>query len=256
MADCSKFTLPIEIRESRGVRTLHFGSDWVQGAMRVSRPWDLELVYTREMMAALLLFSGWPELPQRILQIGLGAGSLARFIYRYLPEACQVVVEQSASVVSAAYQEFKLPAEDERLRIEVAEGAGWVAQSSDQLDLILVDGFDADGQTGGLESLAFYRTCRERLAPCGLLVCNFLSRSPNFLQSCLVLDEAFDGHSRLLPQSPGGNVIALAAFRETVPLDEPALRERVIILKEKTGLDLSPLLERLAGQEDGLPLVV
>ena len=46
---------PIEIREARGVRTLHFGSDWVQGAMRIARPWSLELAYTREMMAGLLL---------------------------------------------------------------------------------------------------------------------------------------------------------------------------------------------------------
>lgn len=73
----------IEIREARGVRTLHFGSDWVQGAMRMSRPHDLELAYTREMMAALWLSSGWPALPRRILQIGFGAGSLTRFIHRY-----------------------------------------------------------------------------------------------------------------------------------------------------------------------------
>ena len=57
---------PIEIRESRGIRTLHFGSDWVQGAMRVSRPNDLELAYTREMMSALLVSAGWPALPRPI----------------------------------------------------------------------------------------------------------------------------------------------------------------------------------------------
>jgi len=73
----------IEIREARGVRTLHFGSDWVQGAMRMSRPHDLELAYTREMMAALWLSSGWPALPRRILQIAFGAGSLTRFIHWY-----------------------------------------------------------------------------------------------------------------------------------------------------------------------------
>lgn len=76
---------PIEIRETRGVRTLHFGSDWMQGAMRVNRPWDLELAYTREMMASLLLSAQWPTMPVTILQIGLGAGSLTRFVYRYLP---------------------------------------------------------------------------------------------------------------------------------------------------------------------------
>src|SRR5574343_409589 len=146
-------SLSIEIRESRGVRTLHFGSDWVQGAMRVSRPWDLELAYTREMMAALLLSADWPAMPQRILQIGLGAGSLTRFIHRYLPEARQVVIEQSAAVVAAARQGFHLPPESARLEIIVAEGAAWVTNATDAFDLILVDGFDADGQAGGLERM-------------------------------------------------------------------------------------------------------
>lgn len=249
-------SFPVEIREARGVRSLHFGSDWVQGAMRIARPWDLELVYTREMMAALLLSATWPEVPRQILQIGLGAGSLVRFIHRYLPDARQTVIEQSGAVVAAARQGFNLPPESERLQIVVAEGAEWMLASTETFDLILVDGFDADGRTGALESLGFYQQGRERLAPGGLLVCNFLSRSPNFLQSCLALDSAFAGRSRLLPQSPGGNMIALGAEHETVSLDESALRDRAGELKERTGLDLTPLVERLVTQEGGLPFVV
>ena len=247
---------PIEIRESRGVRTLHFGSDWVQGAMRIARPWDLELVYTREMMAALLLSANWPTMPRRILQIGLGAGSLTRFIYRYLPDTAQVVIEQSAAVVAAARQGFHLPPESERLQIIVAEGAQWMASATETFDLILVDGFDADGQTGGLERVLFYQDARQRLMPNGLLVCNFLSRSPNFLQSCLALDSAFVGRSRLLPQTPGGNVIALGAASEAVSLNENALHARAAWLQEQTGLDLTSLVERILEQEDGLPFVV
>ena len=41
----------IEVSEEGGVRYLHFGSDWVQGAMRIQRPNALELPYTRDMMA-------------------------------------------------------------------------------------------------------------------------------------------------------------------------------------------------------------
>ena len=246
-------TFPIEIRESRGIRTLHFGSEWVQGAMRVNRPWDLELAYTREMMAALLLSAGWPAMPQRVLQIGLGAGSLTRFIDRYLPDAGQVVIEQSAAVVAAARQAFNLPPENDRLQIHVAEGAQWVANATERFDLILVDGFDADGQTGQLESLDFYQHCRERLAPAGLVVCNFLSRSPNFLSGCLALDSVFASRTRVLPQTPGGNVIALAAVNPTAMLDETALRARVKKLQSRTGLDLEPLAERLSGQDDGFP---
>jgi hypothetical protein len=70
------------------------------------------------------------------------------------------------------------------------------------------------------------------------------------------LDAAFHGQSRLLPQTPGGNVIAMGALAQTVPLDEAMLRERVEALAAATGLDLTPLLERLVEQEDGLPFVI
>jgi spermidine synthase len=144
----------------------------------------------------------------------------------------------------------------ERLQIEIAEGAEWVAASSEEYDLILIDGFDAEGETGNLESLLFYQHCRARLAEGGLLVCNFLSRSPHFLKSCIALDAAFHGHSRLLPQTPGGNVIALGALAPTTPLDATMLRERIAVLAASSGLDLTPLLERLIEQEDGLPFVI
>lgn len=247
---------PIEIRESRGVRTLHFGSDWVQGAMRVSRPRDLELAYTRDMMVALVLCPDWPTMPKRILQIGLGAASLTRFIYAHLPEAQQTVVELEPVVVGAAQQGFKLPPLGERLQIEIAEGAAWMATSQEHYDLILIDGFDADGETGDLETLAFYQHCRARLAEGGLLVCNFLSRSAHFLKSCIALDTAFHGQTRLLPQTPGGNVIALGALFPTALLNEASLRERATQLQADTGLDLLPLVERIIDQEDGLPFGV
>lgn len=247
---------PIEIREARGVRTLHFGSDWVQGAMRINRPNELELAYTREMMVGLLLSPNWPVLPKRILQVGLGAASLTRFIHANLPEAQQVVVELEPIVLGAAQQGFKLPPLGDRLQVEIAEGAAWMASSADQYDLILIDGFGADGETGSLESLSFYQHCRARLAEGGLLVCNFLSRSPRFLKSCIALDAAFHGRSRLLPQTPGGNVIALGAQSETVSLEEHALRERSALLTWDTGLDLTPLIARIVAQEDGLPFCV
>ncbi|MBL8502505.1 MAG: spermidine synthase, partial [Rhodocyclaceae bacterium] len=58
--------MPIDISEEAGVRYLHFGSDWIQGAIRIARPRALELDKTREMMAALLLRPA-PEWPRSAL---------------------------------------------------------------------------------------------------------------------------------------------------------------------------------------------
>ena len=69
------------LSEEDGVRYLHFGTEWIQGGMRIARPWQLELEYQRQMMALALFV---PR-PARILQLGLGAAALTKFCYRYLP---------------------------------------------------------------------------------------------------------------------------------------------------------------------------
>ena len=110
----------IEVSEKDGVRYLHFGSALVQGAMRVARPWSLELEYTREMLLPLLLRPGraWPR---TVLQVGLGAASFTRFLHRHFPKTRVTVVEISPAVVAAARLSFRLPPASRQLAIEIAE---------------------------------------------------------------------------------------------------------------------------------------
>src|SRR5487761_2398485 len=121
-------SFPIDICEEAGVRTLHFGSDWIQGAMRIARPWHLELDYTREMMASLLLRED-ARFPRKALLIGLGAASLTKFLYRNCPQAKLTVVEIAPSVVAAARQFFKLPEDAKRLNIIIGDGAEFIANT-------------------------------------------------------------------------------------------------------------------------------
>ncbi len=171
----------IDISEEAGVRYLHFGSNWIQGAMRIGRPFALELDYTREMMVPLLLHGD--DWPRRVLQIGLGAASVTKFLYRYRPQARITVVEIEPRVEAAARQFFKLPDDAERIDIRYGDGADFVIGNKQCYDLILVDGFDAAARTGRLDSLPFYLNCRARLADDGLLCVNLLSRRKDFRQS-------------------------------------------------------------------------
>lgn len=238
-------SVDIQISEEAGVRYLHFSSDWVQGAMRVARPWALELDYTREMMAALLLRpdADWPK---SALLIGLGAGSLTKFLHRHRPAARLTVAEIEPVVVAAARQYFKLPDEDARFTIVIAEGAEFVANSKKRYDLILVDGYDEDARTGMLDTLPFYATARARLSDQGLLVTNLLSKRKDFLNSVERLREVFDGRALAFPSCDSGNAVAVAAAGEplSIPLEE--LRENALALKRETGLNLLPTVTRLA----------
>lgn len=238
--------MEILVSEEAGVRYLHFSSDWIQGAMRIARPFALELEYTREMMAALLLRPD-PEWPRHVLLIGLGAASLTKFLHRHRPAARLTVVEIEPAVVATARQHFRLPEEDARLRIVIGDGADHVAASKNRFDLILVDGFDADARTGRLDSLPFYADCRGRLSEDGLLVANLLGKRRGFQASLGRLERAFDGRAAAFPSCDAGNVVAFAAAGNAVDFRLSELRSAARILKKETGLNLLPTVMRLEG---------
>lgn len=235
---------PIDISEQSGVRYLHFGSSWVQGAMRIARPWNLELEYTREMMLPLLLH-GEARWPRKILLIGLGAASLTKFLYRNLPDAHLTVVEIEPDVIAAARHFFKLPDDDRRIHIVVGDGAEFVLATSKKFDLILVDGFNEDAQPGQLNSLPFYQACRSRLTDRGVVAVNLLGLCKGGVGGYAHILKAFDERALLLPSCTSGNTIALAVDGAQVCIALDELDARAQALKDATGLNLQPTLARL-----------
>jgi spermidine synthase len=232
----------ITISEGNGVRFLHFGSPWVQGAMRIARPWALELEYTRDMMLPLLHHDS--EWPRNVLQVGLGSASVTKFLYRNRPQARITVVEILPVVVTAAEQYFKLPIDPARLRIEIADGYQFVMGSKTRFDLILLDGFDDKGRPGMLDTAAFYMNCRERLARGGMLSVNLLTRRTGVAPSVARMREAFGDNVRVIPPSEAGNTVALASASaiDGAPCE---LRPAAARLKAATGLNLLPVLSRM-----------
>ncbi len=234
----------IDISETSGVRYLHFGSTWIQGAMRIARPWNLELEYTKEMMASLLLRED-SHFPRKVLLIGLGAASLTKFLYRNYPLAKLTVVEIEPNVVAAARQYFKLPEDPLRLNIVIGDGAEYVLNSSRTYDLILVDGFDADARAGALDTLPFYQAVRAHLNDNGIMSVNLLGRSKGFGASVERISKAFENRAIAFPSCDSGNTICFAASGNEINLSLDDLKDQALELKEKTGLNLLPTLTRL-----------
>ena len=234
----------VDISEEAGVRYLHFGSDWVQGAMRIARPWSLELAYTREMMAGLLLRGGnhWPR---SALLVGLGAGSLAKFIYRNLPDCRITVVEINPQVEYIARQYFKLPDDPVRLTVTIGDGADYMLAGERCFDYILVDGFDPDACAGPLDTLPFYQACRARLTGSGLLGVNLLGRNKGFAASVERIRFAFDERVAVFPSCDSGNTIVFANGGEPVAVTLDEMRAHAQRLKKDSGLDLLPTISRL-----------
>ena len=225
------------VSEEDGVRYLHFGSHWIQGAMRIARPHALELPYTRDMMFPLLMRAGggWPR---TVLSIGLGAASIARYLHKHRPRASHTVVEIDDEVIACARQHFRLPPEGPRLRIRIDDGSDYLQAADRDFDLILVDGYDAKGRTGMLDTLPLYCNAQAHLSDRGVLATNVLTRRHGYRGSLERLQSAFEGRAMALPTCESGNVILLAAAGEVVDVDVDELLRRARRLRKDTGLDL------------------
>lgn len=214
----------IAVSDERGVRYLHFGTVWVQGAMRLRRPWDIELDYLRHMMAWQLFVEPAGE----ILQIGLGAASLAKYAWRRLPDARVVVAEIDPAVVAVARQQFGLPPEDDRLEIVIADGAEYVAHPGNRgrFRVIQVDAYDAEANGPVLGGPGFYAACRRALERPGVLVVNLFGMHASLDTHLAELEEVFEGRVKLLPPVDAGNIVALAFTGPGREMPWPLLYER------------------------------
>lgn len=202
--DASPFIKPF-VHEDLSTRALHFSICEIQSRMQVQRPHALDLDYTRTMMA-FLLFVPPPDL---MGMIGLGGGSLVKFCHHHLPGTRLQVVEINPHVV-ALRDRFQVPPDDARLRVQLGDGANFVRQTQELLDVLLVDGFDHAGQPPALCSQAFYDDCRSALRPDGLLVANLHTAHPEFALHASRIEQAFDGQALFVGDEEGSNIIAFA----------------------------------------------
>ena len=216
---------PIELSEQDGVRYLHFGSPWIQGAMRLRRPFDLELDYVRHMMAWLLFMAP----PARVLQLGLGAAALTKWCWRHLPGTETVAVEASPAVIAACRQWFALPDDDDRLEVVHADAGEYVASPRvrGRFGVVQVDLYDREARGPVLDSSEFYRACRAAIAAPGMLVVNlFGADHGSFERNRARIDAAFDGRTLVLPPVEAGNLVVLGFAGPPLEVDAAMLFER------------------------------
>ncbi len=159
--------LTVQVLQRDERRELRFGNHITQSAVSTTDPDTLQLDYTRAMMAGFLFA---PE-AEEILHIGLGGGSLPRFIHQHLPNARQTVIELSAEVIEVAYRYFFLPVSP-RLEVFQGEGEAFLSDSGKKFDLIFLDAFNADGAPGNLNEQPFLKEARAHLTGRGWLIDN------------------------------------------------------------------------------------
>jgi len=194
------------IFETPHERRLHFTQEATQSAMSLLEPDSLIAPYTRKMMAFLLMNPN----PRHILMLGLGGGSLAKFCYRNLPKTRITVVEIDANVI-AMRDEFLIPRDDARFRVVHADGAQYLEDMHGQVDVLLVDAFDADGVAPSLTNAQFCRAAARRLTERGVVVMNLWGKTERFTAVLSQAAAAFGAHALLVSVSGELNLLLFAS---------------------------------------------
>lgn len=236
-------SVPITLSEADGVRYLHFGTPWIQGAMDIRRPDRLLLAYVEQMMAWLLFL----EPPARILQLGLGAGSLTRFCLRHCPDAELTVVDNSAEVIETAHQWFVLPRAHPRLKLVRRDAQDFLepAARRGRYGVIQVDLYDMHARGPAIETAAFYRLCAQALAAPGVAVFNLFGEHASTARNLRRIHRVFEGRVLELPVSEAGNLVVLGFKGPPLAVPWKAVERRAAGLRRRLRLPAPHWVEGL-----------
>lgn len=235
----------LEIVDTYGVRALHFGTSPRQSAMALDQPERLELAYIRAMLSALLFI----EEPERILVLGLGGGSLVKFLLAQFPQCRIVAVERRAAVVRIAHDYFFLPRHP-KLSIHIAEALDFVGNAARNgelaYDLILVDAYDPHGMDSSVNADEFFAACARLLDEEGALSINLWgTQSESLKQSTDLLRAFFPRRCYKLAVPNKGNIIGLGLGAARVKSPPGALKLKARTLQIRQGLEMPYFLRNL-----------
>lgn len=231
----------VHVSELNGVRSLHLGSDTIQSAMRVREPFALELSYTRAMMCFML----FKDSVNTMLTLGLGGGSLAKYIYANCPQIHATVVEINPNVIRIARSQFFVPENDARFEVIEADGLKYMQILERPLDLLVLDAFDRNGIAPELSSQSFFDLCADALQADGILIANLWGSDKNFDVYVGRIEQSCNGGILILPTGKPGNVLVFGFKREPADLRISTLRMRAKSLEKTHKIEFLQFIDKL-----------
>lgn len=236
---------PVTFSEIDGVRYLHLGTPWIQGAMRLKTPNLLELEYAQQMMAWLLFLE--PHATFNTLQLGVGTGSITKFTLGLNRTIQVTAIDLNPAVIVASQSMFGLNTMDQRLNLLQADAIDFVTNLDNhgQFDVLAVDLFNGEASGPALSSKSFYKACFNTLKAPGVLTVNLFSRHSSFKKNINNLCDAFDNRVLLFKEVHDYNVIAIAFKGPPLTVSWEELEHRAAYLQKHTKLPTETWVESI-----------
>ena len=234
----------LEVVESEGMHSLHFGSEARQSCMLLSDPNFLQLSYMRAMMSWNLFRESFDN----ALIIGLGGGSLAKHLLHYFSDGQIRAIEYRSSVVKIARSHFRLPL-DPRLKVIIGDGGKYIEQAAKDLhqyDLVLIDAYDHESMSASVNGEEFFDACRRVLKKQGVMMINlWRTDEALFEQTAWYMSRSFNGQTMFLPVRDRANIIGLGFPGRLPKLSDKSLKARAELLEACSHIEYPVFLKEL-----------
>lgn len=195
----------IYVSDNGGLISMSFGHNRRFYTESIFDPTDskkLPVIYTRYMTIGL----AYKPDAKNLLEIGLGGGRTATYLYESLPELDVTAVELDAEVVRMAIKHFGVK-EADNFEVEIMDGRRYLRTNDTIWDLVLLDAYRGPFVPFHLLTKEFYELIEKRLTKDGVVVQNIEPTTMVFEAAIKTISSVFDNIELYDAQ---GNVVLVA----------------------------------------------
>lgn len=229
---------PIEVIEiKQKLRSLHFGNKTQQAAMFLYNPVLLMHKYTQAMLTSLC----WNE-PEKVLALGVGGGSIPKYLLHFFPRLEIEAVELRPEVSRVAREYFNLY-ENKRLQIHHCSAEDFLKESTleSYYDLIIVDLFLTTREKDiSVDISEHFDKLDKLLSAAGTLVLNIIGNNVSQFSGLGEMRKVFNGHLYSMAVDKS-NIILLASKCEIPDGDDIDFTS----IEKKFGLPFRQYFDKL-----------
>jgi spermidine synthase len=226
----------ITVTEDATQRHLRFDNTH-QSAMNLKDGYTSSILYPDYLHLAIALK---PD-AKRVLVLGMGGGTVTKRFWRDYPGVRVDTVEIDPMVIDVAKRFFQYPT-DARLRTFNEDARRYVQSTNERYDIIIVDCYYADAIPSHLVTDEFFRECKAKMTPDGVLAYNVIGSVQGDSSKLF----------RSLYRTADGVWSRLYVFPVGIAQDHSlTTRRNIIVLATDSGVTKDLLLRRIASRVDG-----
>lgn len=225
-----------EICEHDSLRWIRFADGSIQSVMLLDEPAYPLLSYIQGLICSLL----FTQQPIKLLNLGLGSGSIERFILSQFAEIELVSVEMDAKIIELTKQYFHLPSNH---RVVQMPAQHYLEVNQQSFDVLVSDIYPSQESANAYLSADFIMHAARGLNKQGVFAVNLLPSSKSEVVDVLFrIRKTFPWI--LIYDVPDMNNMVLFCTLSPPP-SLTTLKQRATQLRNSTGLDLAPICTKL-----------